>query len=360
VALLYAISAAFGLLAIASERLSTAATLVLAALMFGALVLFGVFLGMVQVYAPSAGRPEPFEGRGTALGGTLLYKKQAALLLMDVGLVPLAMVAANLLRFEGLIPGQILGQLAQGLPYVIAAKVICLAMTRSYQGIWRYCGITDVLAVLKGSTAGSLLAAAALAAVFQFKGFSRTALIIDWMTFTGLAVAARTGFVLLGCLFDQCPEPGARRVVIVGADATGLAAIRELKRLRNGASAIPVALVDEDPAKRHRSLGGVPVVGGVDDLPDVVRRWAADSVVIAVSGSAPRRGESSDREGDRSGAIRPRSGHPGAVPPPGEHPVDGTRADSESPGEMGLAERVVALCDAHHIPHQRWIGLISE
>src|SRR5205823_11490893 len=176
--------AAFGLLAIASERLPTTATLVLAALMFGALALFGVFLGMVQVYAPNTGRPVPFEGRGTLLGGKLLHKKQAALLLLDVGLVPVAMVAANLLRFEGSIPSQILQQLAQGLPYMIAAKITCLAITRSYQGIWRYAGVSDVLAVLKGSTAGSLLSAAALAAVFHYEGFSRTALIIDWMTFT--------------------------------------------------------------------------------------------------------------------------------------------------------------------------------
>src|SRR5262249_25561555 len=159
---------------------------------------------------------------------------------------------------------------------------------RGYQGIWRYADVSDVLAVLKGSTAGSLLSTAALAVVFHLQGFSRTALIIDWMTFTGLAGGARPGFGLLGSLFERRAQPGARRVVVVGADANGLAVIRELKRLRNGGSAVAVAVVDQDPAKRHRSLGGVPVVGGVDDLPEVVRRWAADSVVIAVGESRPR------------------------------------------------------------------------
>src|SRR5712691_10011204 len=106
--------------------------------------------------------------------------------------------------------------------------------------MWRYAGVSDVVAVLKGSTAGSLLATLALALVFHLEGFSRTALIIDWMTFTGLAVALRTGFVLLAYLFNSRTEPGARRVVVVGADETGLAAIRELQRLRNGVSTVPV------------------------------------------------------------------------------------------------------------------------
>jgi UDP-GlcNAc:undecaprenyl-phosphate/decaprenyl-phosphate GlcNAc-1-phosphate transferase len=130
VVVLYGISAAFGLLAIASEQLSLPATLVLAALMFGALALFGAFLGRVQVYTPEAGRPEPFGGRGTIFGGTLLYKRQAAQFLLDVGLIPLAWVAANLLRFEGSIPRHITERMAQGLPYVITAKIVCMAAAR--------------------------------------------------------------------------------------------------------------------------------------------------------------------------------------------------------------------------------------
>jgi UDP-GlcNAc:undecaprenyl-phosphate GlcNAc-1-phosphate transferase len=348
VGLLYAISAAFGLLAIASQQLPLLTTLVLAALMFGALALFGVFLGRVQVYSPNTGRPEPFEGRGTLLGGTLLHKKQAVLLLLDVGLVPVSLIAANLLRFEGSLPSQILAQIAQGLPYVITAKILSLAFTRSYQGIWRYAGVSDVLAALKGSTMGSLLAAAALAAVFHLEGFSRTALIIDWMVFTGLALLARTGLVLFEDLFDQYPEPGARRVVVVGADESGLAAIQELKRLRNGASAIPVALVDEDPAKRHRRLAGVPVVGGLEELPEIVRRWAADSVVIAVSDSLPSRtGQGDFSSGSPLGRL---GGCAGSAGPSADLPD----------GEMGPAERAVALCEAHQIPHQRWVGLVAE
>jgi FlaA1/EpsC-like NDP-sugar epimerase len=239
-------------------------------------------------------------------------------LLLDVGLIPIALVAANLLRFEGMIPRQILDRLVQGLPYIIAAKVACLAATRSYQGMWRYAGMSEVMAVLKGSTLGSLSAAALLAFLFHLDGFSRTALIIDWMTFTGIAVAARTGLVLLGHLFQSHGEPGARRVVVVGANEAGMASIRELQRLRNGSSTVPVAFLDEDATKHRRSMGGIPIVGPIADLPEVVRRLRADAVVIAVT--------------------------------------DGVKSEEAA----RLAERVAALCDAHAIPHQRWVGLAAE
>jgi UDP-GlcNAc:undecaprenyl-phosphate/decaprenyl-phosphate GlcNAc-1-phosphate transferase len=315
VVLLYAISAVFGLLAIASARLSTAATLVLVALMFGALTLFGIFLGMVQVYTANTGQPEPFEGRGTLLGGTLLHKKQAVQLLLDVGLIPLSLVAANLLRFEGAIPRQIFERLAEGLPYVIVARIACLAAARGYQGIWRYAGLSDVVAVLKGSTAGSLVAATALWMAFGLEGYSRTALIIDWMAFTGLAVAARTGFVLLDHLFTSRSDRGAHRVVVVGANEMGLAAVRELQRLRNGSSTVPVAFLDEDRTKHHCSVGGIPIVGAVVDLPEVVLQLQANSVVIAVGGE--------------------------------DQPEDAAR-------------RAAALCDTHDIPYQRWVGLAAR
>jgi UDP-GlcNAc:undecaprenyl-phosphate GlcNAc-1-phosphate transferase len=315
VSVLYAISAAFGGLSIASARLPTAATLVLAALMFGALALFGVFLGRVQVYKANTGQPEPFGGHGTILGGNLLYKKQAAQLLLDVGLIPIALVGANLLRFETSIPPPILETVQHGLPYVIAAKIACLAVTRSYQGMWRYAGLSEAWSVLKGSTLGSMLAAGVLALVFPEGNYSRTALIIDWMAFTGLAMATRMGFVLLEHLFNRVPEPGARRVVVVGADETGLAAVRELQRQRNGASTVPVAFVDEDARKHHRTLQGIPVVGSISDLPEVVRRVDADAVVIAVGGGS-----------ERAEASR-------------------------------VAERAAALCAEHDIPHHRWVGL---
>jgi UDP-GlcNAc:undecaprenyl-phosphate GlcNAc-1-phosphate transferase len=319
VLLLYAASGLFGVFALLSQRLGLEVVLALAALMFLALAAFGIFLGMVQVYptAPpgqAPARPADAERkRWTFIGGTLLHKKQMLQVAVDLLLIPLAFLCANLLRFEGEIPGEILHAMVEALPYLIAAKAIAMVFFQTYTGVWRYAGVPEVVAVLQASTVGSVLGAGMLWRAFQFHGISRAALITDWMIFTILAIASRTGFVLLQHLFATLPGSGLRRVVVVGANDVGLAAARQIRRTGSGAcSGRPIGFVDDDITVWDRSVGGLPVLGTIQDLPQVVQRERADAVVIAL------------------------------------------------PAWVEAADRVVALCGQHNIPHIHWMGVLDR
>ncbi|MEM8619423.1 MAG: nucleoside-diphosphate sugar epimerase/dehydratase [Actinomycetota bacterium] len=77
-----------------------------------------------------------------------------------------------------------------------------------------------------------------------------------------------------------------QRVVVVGA---GEAADQIVRTMRSSPDAgmLPVAIVDDDPAKRNLRLYGVRVEGTVDELVDVAARVDASTVLIAVpSGTA--------------------------------------------------------------------------
>jgi UDP-GlcNAc:undecaprenyl-phosphate GlcNAc-1-phosphate transferase len=288
VGVLYAISAAFGLLALASARLSTAAMLVLAALMFGALALFGYFLGQVQVYGRA---PDPLEALDSyeRAGSGPRRIRQGVQLLLDVGLIVVALFAAYLLRFEASIPASLMERLTQGLPYLVAAKVVCLVAARSYRGSWQAAQVSDVLAVLKGSTAGSLLATGVLALTAGLEHFSRTALIIDWVVFTCLAVLSRTGLVLLDHLFRQRPSRDARRVIVVDVDGADLAVVRQLLQPRGGSPPRAASSLDDDETAYSEEMEGLPAVATLADLPAVVRRLDADAIVIALGGQPTRK-----------------------------------------------------------------------
>lgn len=78
------------------------------------------------------------------------------------------------------------------------------------------------------------------------------------------------------------PAPeGLQRVVVVGAGEGGYLLVRGMLT-DPGSRSIPVALLDDSPAKAHRSLMGVQVAGTIDDLPDVVARHSASSVIVAI------------------------------------------------------------------------------
>lgn len=74
---------------------------------------------------------------------------------------------------------------------------------------------------------------------------------------------------------------GARRVVIVGAGNAGTQLINAIMT-EGQRTWHPVALLDDDPLKRHRRVRGVAVMGRVTDLAEVAERTGADAVIVAI------------------------------------------------------------------------------
>lgn len=77
-----------------------------------------------------------------------------------------------------------------------------------------------------------------------------------------------------------------RKVVVLGAGRTGQNLTRQMK-LDERMPYEPVALLDDDPAKRHLHVAGVQVRGTRKDLGAVVGRFGADAVVIAIADPDP-------------------------------------------------------------------------
>jgi FlaA1/EpsC-like NDP-sugar epimerase len=76
------------------------------------------------------------------------------------------------------------------------------------------------------------------------------------------------------------PEAGTR-VVVMGAGEGATQVIRAM--LRSPFSPyVPVALLDDDPTKRTLRVMGVPVAGNRHAMAEVVRRFSADAVLIAI------------------------------------------------------------------------------
>jgi FlaA1/EpsC-like NDP-sugar epimerase len=76
------------------------------------------------------------------------------------------------------------------------------------------------------------------------------------------------------------------RVAVVGAGHTGAAAVREMRRSPH-TGLVPVAVVDDDPRLRHRTLLGVPIAGEIADLGRVIEEYDAHQVLLAIpSGDA--------------------------------------------------------------------------
>ncbi len=279
VLVLYALTALFGSISLVSMQLPGMVVVVLSALLFIGLAVLGTYLGYLKVYPEDASPP----AHVALIGGTLMHKKLVLQVLMDMILVPIAFVGAHLLRFEAMLTVEVKQQVLTVLPVVMVLKLAALAVCGAYRGVWRYAEPVDALKAVMGSILGSLACVAALGTWTAFKHLSRTAVIIDFALFTLLVITVRMAYVMLRDLFGLIPAKNGPSVLILGAGPEASALIRRLRDPLSATRATIVGILADEPNWRGRALSGVPVLGLISDLPDVLRANDVHGCILGVS-----------------------------------------------------------------------------
>ncbi|HSJ31030.1 MAG TPA: nucleoside-diphosphate sugar epimerase/dehydratase [Longimicrobiales bacterium] len=195
---------------------------------------------------------------------------------------------AYLLRFEFAVPPEHRATLALTLPVMIALRLASSYVFGISSGRWRYVGTRDVLRLVVSTVAATAVLFVVTWGVPVSAPVPRSVLIIDLFLFTwltaGVWISYRTGFEQFRALNGHSGE--LSRILIVGAGEAGSMLAREVTRSRFRRNA--VGFVDDDPAKHHAKLHGLPVFGGVRDLQSIVTKHGIQEIVIAVPSATPR------------------------------------------------------------------------
>ena len=88
-------------------------------------------------------------------------------------------------------------------------------------------------------------------------------------------------------LRSRPPAPTAMKIIVFGAGDAGTQLIHRLAT-QSGAAYQPVAILDDDPAKRRLRIDGVPVLGGRSQMTEVAAKTGARVLVIAIAGRSGR------------------------------------------------------------------------
>lgn len=280
--LLYGVAIASGAIAYLTYRYGLSRSAVLILFLLLSVAMLALYLSRAQVQHPVPERVQPFV-RAVFDLSTL---PQVAMVLIDFALLIAAYDAAYLLRFEGEL-GVMRGVFVESVPIVVGCQIVALMLHRTYQGLWRYTSLEDLVRVVRAVTLGTLAAIVAIVLAFRFDGYSRSVFVLDWLMVTVFLCGSRVAFRLLGdSLRPQRDD--ARRILIYGAGDGGELAVREM--LHNAAlGRSPVAFLDDDPAKRWRRIRGVPVLGGAERIEEVLSAQRIDEVVVASRRIPPER-----------------------------------------------------------------------
>jgi FlaA1/EpsC-like NDP-sugar epimerase len=196
-----------------------------------------------------------------------------------------APVLAYLVRFDGRIPAEHVPGLLWLLGIGVAAKATALIVYRLHHQSWRHASFRDTVQVVRATALVGAVEVAAGLAIHAQLPLPRSVLPLTVLLgVVGLfgARAARRAWFTVQQRRGTVPAGDARRALVVGAGEAGHLVVREMLR-HPGAGLEPVAIVDDDAAKRQVRIDGVPVVGGLDAIPRLLREGAADEVVLAIA-----------------------------------------------------------------------------
>ena len=200
----------------------------------------------------------------------------------NLAIAAAAYVLAFALRFDLTIPASYRSSLLATLPLLLAVKGVGFWTCGIFSGWWRHVSVRDAEEIVQGNLASSVLFLTGVVFVHGLSGFPRAVLLLDLMTCTSLMLGIR---VTIRLVRERSERPADRRIetlaLIVGAGSAGIRLLDEIEnrpRLRTGV----VGFVDDDPSKLGLRISGKPVVGRVEDLPELVARHGIAEVLIAI------------------------------------------------------------------------------
>ena len=205
--------------------------------------------------------------------------------LFDLSAMVFAWVGGFLLRFNLDMPALFVPVMGWGLVFLLPAHALACRLAGLYRGIWMFASLPDLKRVLRAVAFSTV----ALLAFFAFyrqgqQVVPRSLLVLYPMLLLLYMGGGRAAYRmwkehrLYGGLVAQ-----GKPVVIVGAGRGGAMLVRELER---SADWRVVGLVDDDRSKWGRELSGNPVLGGIEDLPEVLALEKASHVILAMPSAA--------------------------------------------------------------------------
>ena len=223
---------------------------------------------------------------------TATVARRAARRAVDLGLLAAALVLAYWIRFDWDIPDRSFTQLAQVLVFVVGLEYLLMVRLRVVEGSWRYVTINDLGLLVRALYIGS-----ATLAVLRLLGPSLDLPgILGQLTSIPLGVTAINFFTSLVAVggaravrrslsesaeIRKATGEPATRTILVGAGEAGVAVARQL-RLRPDLGLEPVGFVDDDPNKQGQRIHNLDVLGGINDLPELIAIHEPEQLLICI------------------------------------------------------------------------------
>ncbi|MGF1628855.1 MAG: nucleoside-diphosphate sugar epimerase/dehydratase [Kiloniellaceae bacterium] len=209
--------------------------------------------------------------------GSPKFPRQIVAFLHDLTMAAAAFMIALLLRLGNEAWTSLMTALWPAMLLFTAVCGLVFLITGLYRGVWRYASMNDLVAITRAVSLSLAVFLPITFLVTRLDSLPRSWLVITWFVLIFLLGAPRMLYrVFKDQGFRHLLERDRHRrvpVLLIGAGDAAETFIREMARDRDGAFEV-LGAIDEKGTRIGRHIHGVPVVGELDDMPEVFRRLA--------------------------------------------------------------------------------------
>ena len=222
---------------------------------------------------------------------TTLWWRRAALMLLDAVVVIACMVGALWIRMDlqfELIEDRFLNAIHDYMWINVITTIILYWCFKLYTSLWRFASTEELKYIFCGSAGSTVLQYIGMKLMGDY--IPKSYPFMYFCLLTALLVASRFSYRFIRMALHNFRKRGLTPVktLVVGAGAAGFMIVREMKNSKHLNRKIP-CIVDDDPDKKGTYLHGVPVIGGKENIPEYVKKYGIEEIVIAIPTITPEK-----------------------------------------------------------------------
>ncbi len=210
------------------------------------------------------------------------------LMVYDVIAINAAYFAALLLRFDlqfSAIPPEYLTAYVHFAPFYSVFCLLLFWKVKLYQSIWQYASVNEATRLI-GATAIAVVFHA-LGITFLFRRMPVSYYIFGALFQFLLVAGIRFGYRLLSWerakhSLAKSAMDTASHILLIGAGDAGQLILRDIQRSKRTRNGKVYAIIDDNPNKWGRTISGVPVVGGRDEILSAVEKYKINKIYYAI------------------------------------------------------------------------------
>ena len=213
--------------------------------------------------------------------------KSGLFVLSDITLLSISLFLAYYLRFDlSAIPKSFSDNVLMLLVVSVVLKIAVFIPFKLYKSLWRYAGMYELVSVFLASviTNGILFVYIAFVERLAPRSIFVIAGMIDVFFIGGSRLVYRLYRRLV--LGRVIKIDNLKRVLVFGAGDAGAMIAKEME-LHPELKYKLIAFMDDSPDKIGRKVNGIPILGGVEDVSDIVDKKSIDEIILAIPSAKP-------------------------------------------------------------------------